>query len=148
MASGRFLTFWGVFLHVNRHVGFGECRCVVVYVFYFYVKRQLHVQLLLGGFVKDVKLDLLTQLYIKSFSNNSNCWKHIIRKTNSKFAYMEDVLILLSVNTSMGNDFSCFGIYAEHVFWIFIYSSTTYAELEVCPRKVVIHLAPAQKPSY
>lgn len=146
VGSGWVLTFWGVFLHFNCHLGFGECRCVVVYVHNFYVKRQLLVQFLLGGFVKDVKLDLLTQSYIKPFPTIQTVGNILSGKhSNSKFAYMEGFLILFSVNRSMGVDFSCLGIYGEHVYWILIHSMTTYMELVVWLPKVVKHLAPAQE---
>lgn len=132
MASGRILTFWGVFLHVNGHLGFFKCRRVVVYVSNFDVKRQLLVQFLLGNFVKDIKLDLLRQPYIKSLPTIQSVWNTSSGKhTSTKLAYVEGLLVLFSVKRSMGEDFSRLGIYGEHVYRVLIYSVTAYAELVV-----------------
>lgn len=54
---------------------------------------------------------------------------------------MEGLLVLLSVNRSMGEDVSRLGIYSEHVQWILIYSVATYMKLLVCPVIDVKHLA-------
>lgn len=149
MGSGRFLTFWGVFLHVNRHLGFDECRCVVVYVHNFYVKRQLLVHFLLGELVKDVKLELWTRSYVKSLPTIQTVGTKISGKhTNSKFAYMEAFLVLFSINRPMDEDISRMGIYGEHVYWVLIYSVTTYTELHVWPVILVKHLAAVQKSAY
>lgn len=149
MASGGILTLWGVFLHINGHLGFFERRRVVVYVGKFDVKRQLLVQFLLGDWVKDVKLDLLRQPYIKSLPTiqsvgNTSSGKH----TSTELAYVEGLLVLFSVKRSMDEDFSRLGIYGEHVYWVLIYSVTAYAELVASVLKVVEHLAPAQKSAH
>lgn len=149
VASGRILTFLGVFLHVHGHLGVFEFRRVVVYVGNFDVKRQLLVQFLLGDFVKDVKLDLLRQPYIKSLPTmqsvgNTSSGNH----TSTKLAYVEGLLVLFSVKRSMGEDFSRLGIYGEHVYRVLIDSVTAYAELVFWLLKVVVHLVQAQKSTH
>lgn len=61
---------------------------------------------------------------------------------------MEGCLVLFSVNRPMGEDISRLGIYGEQVYWVLIYSMTTYMELLVSPLKFVKHLAAVQKSAY